>query len=67
MILGDLFENEIDFKGYILIRLNLFERDNIESLDEIDILCFFFYNKFPLREEKSNDKIVMISFNKDID
>lgn len=57
MIFSDLIENENDFKEYIDNRLGLYERNDVEFQDEIDILGFFFENKFPLAVEKENEKV----------
>lgn len=67
MIFADLIETEDDFNEYLKNRLGLYERNDIEFHDEIDILGFFFDNKFPLPAEKENEKIFMISFKDDID
>ena len=69
MVFADLIESEDDFNEYLQHRLNLYERDDVEFLDEIDILGFFFENKFPLLE-KSKEKIhteLIVGFKKDID
>lgn len=62
MIFSDLIENENDFKTYIDNRLGLYERNDVEFQDEIDILGFFFENKFPLGIENENEKIFIHSF-----
>ncbi len=67
MIFADLIENEDDFKEYLQNRLGLYERNDIEFIDEIDILGFFFENKFPLPPEKDNEKILMISYDDEIE
>jgi tRNA splicing endonuclease len=67
MIFSDLIENEDDFKNYIDNRLGLYERDDVEFQDEIDILGFFIENKFPLPPEKENEKILMLSYRDEIE
>jgi len=67
MVFTDLIENENDFKEYLQNRLGLYERNDIEFHDEIDILGYFFENKFPLVAEKENEKIFMLSYKDDIE
>lgn len=67
MIFSDLIEKEADFKEYLQNRLNLYERNDVEFLDEIDILGFFIENKFPLPPEKEGKSILMISYKDKID
>lgn len=67
MIFSDLIENENDFKAYIDNRLGLYERNDVEFQDEIDILGFFFENKFPLGVENENEKIFIHSYRDEIE
>ncbi len=67
MIFSEMIENESDFKEYIHHRLGLYERNDIEFNDEIDILGYFFENLFPLKEEKENEHIMMLSYKDDIE
>lgn len=67
MVFSDLIENENDFKDYIENRFALYERNDVEFHDEIDILGFFFENKFPLSFEKDNEKIYIHSYRDDIE
>ena len=67
MIFSDMIESEADFKEYLQNRLGLYERNDIEFHDEIDILGFFFENLFPLKLEKENEKIMMLSYKDDIE
>lgn len=67
MIFSDLIESEADFKEYLQNRLGLYERNDIEFHDEIDILGFFFENLFPLKPEKENERIMMLSYKDDIE
>ncbi|MES2543696.1 MAG: hypothetical protein V4548_02340 [Bacteroidota bacterium] len=67
MIFSDLIENENDFKSYIDNRLGLYERNDVEFQDEIDILGFFFENKFPLGIENENEKILIHSYRDEIE
>lgn len=65
MIFSELVESERDFKEYIQNRLNVYERDDLEFNDEIDILAFFFENKFPV--PKQEGKVLIEGFKKMID
>ena len=67
MIFADLIESEADFKEYLQNRLGLYERNDIEFQDEIDILGYFFENLFPLKEEKVNERILMLSYKDNIE
>lgn len=67
MIFSDLIENENDFKEYIDNRFGLYERNDVEFQDEIDILGFFFENKFPLPVEKEDEKILIHSYRDEIE
>jgi hypothetical protein len=67
MVFADLIENEIDFKDYLQHRLNLYERNDVEFKDELDILGFFLKGKFPLGPEKEKEIQFMVSFKDDID
>jgi hypothetical protein len=67
MIFSDLIESEADFTEYLQNRLVLYERNDIEFHDEIDILGFFFENLFPLKPEKENERIMMLSYKDDIE
>lgn len=67
MIFADLIENENDFQDYIDNRLKLYERNDVEFQDEIDILGFFLENKFPLPDEKDSEKIFIHSYRDEIE
>jgi len=67
MIFSEMIESEADFKEYLQNRLGLYERNDIEFHDEIDILGYFFENLFPLKAEKENEKIMMLSYKDDIE
>lgn len=67
MIFADMIESEVDFKEYLQNRLGLYERNDIEFNDEIDILGYFFENLFPLKAEKENEIIMMLSYKDGID
>lgn len=67
MIFADLIESEADFKEYLQNRLGLYERNDIEFHDEIDILGYFFENMFPLKAEKENERIMMLSYKDEIE
>ena len=67
MIFSEMIESEADFQEYLQNRLGLYERNDIEFHDEIDILGYFFENLFPLKEEKENERIMMLSYKDDIE
>lgn len=67
MIFADLIEKEEDFLEYINYRLDLYDRDDIEFNDEIDILGYFFEGKFPLPSENKNEKIFITSSKEEIE
>jgi hypothetical protein len=67
MIFADLIQSEEDFKEYLQNRLGLYERNDVEFHDEIDILGFFFDKRFPLPDEKENERIMMLSFKDEIE
>ncbi|OCK50633.1 hypothetical protein BA768_19585 [Chryseobacterium sp. CBo1] len=67
MVFRDLINSEEDFVEYIHHRINLYERNDIEFQDEIDILGFFFEGKLPLHPETTEDKINIVSYRDDID
>jgi hypothetical protein len=67
MIFSDLIESESDFKEYLKYRMELYERNDVEFHDEIDILGYFFENLFPLKAEKENERIMIISYKDNID
>lgn len=67
MIFSDLIETEQDFKEYLKHRLSLYEREDIQFLDEIDILGYYFDGKFPLPPIVENQHISMIGYKDEID
>jgi len=67
MIFSDLIESESDFQEYINYRLSLYERNDIQFSDEIDILGFYFEANFPLPPEKENERISMTGYKDEID
>ncbi|WEK21306.1 MAG: hypothetical protein P0Y49_09150 [Candidatus Pedobacter colombiensis] len=67
MVFADLIQNEEDFNDYLKNRFQLYERDDIEFVDELDVLGFFFEDLFPLKEKKEEEKIMMISYKDDIE
>jgi hypothetical protein len=67
MIFCDLIQNEKDFKEYLTHRIALYDRNDIEFLDEIDILGFYFEGNFPLKAEKENEILHIINYKDDID
>ncbi|WP_426474237.1 hypothetical protein [Chryseobacterium balustinum] len=67
MVFRDLIDSEEDFVEYISHRINLYERNDVEFQDEIDILGFFLEGKFPINIETTVDKVNIISYRDDID
>jgi len=67
MIFSELIENETDFIEYLTNRIALYERDDVEFSDEIDILGFFLKGHFPLGKEKKDQTINVVNFKNDID
>lgn len=67
MIFTDLIENEEDFREYLKYRMALYDRDDIEFSDEIDILGYFIEGNFPLAEEKEDELIHILGFSDNID
>lgn len=67
MVFADLIKNEAEFKEYLKNRLRLYERNDVEFQDEIDILGFYLENKFPLPEEKDDEKIFIYSYRDEIE
>ncbi len=67
MIFADLIQNENEFKEYLSNRIALYDRDDIEFTDEIDILGFYFENNFPLGQEKQNEMIQIVNYKDEIE
>jgi hypothetical protein len=66
MIFADLIESEADFKEYLEDRISLYERKDIEFMDEIDILGFFQEGNFPLDAEKEGQIMHILNYSNDI-
>ena len=67
MVFADLIQSEEDFNDYLTNRFQLYERDDVEFTDELDILGFFFEGLFPLKEKKEDEHIMMLSYKDDIE
>lgn len=67
MIFADLIETENDFKEYLAYRIELYDRDDTEFTDEIDILGFFLEGNFPIKPRKENDILHITNFKGDIE
>lgn len=67
MVFADLIQSEADFKEYLTQRIKLYDRNDIEFLDELDILGFYFDGSFPLKAEKDNEILHIINYKDDID
>jgi hypothetical protein len=67
MIFADLIQSENEFKEYLTHRIALYDRDDIEFSDEIDILGFYFENKFPLEKENENEILYIVNYKDEIE
>lgn len=67
MIFADLVQNEDEFKEYLTNRIALYDRNDIQFSDEIDILGFYFQNNFPLGKEKEDEILHIVNFKDDIE
>jgi len=67
MIFADLIQSEDEFKEYLIHRIALYDRNDIEFMDEIDILGFYFENKFPLGQEKENEVLHIVNYKDEIE
>ncbi|WP_337044963.1 hypothetical protein [Emticicia sp. 17c] len=67
MVFSDLIQNENEFKEYLTNRMELYDRNDIEFSDEIDILGYYLENNFPLRQEKENEIYRIVNFKEEID
>jgi len=67
MIFADILQNENEFIEYLTNRISLYDREDVEFLDEIDILGFYLKNNFPLDVEKENTKLHIVNYKEDID
>jgi hypothetical protein len=67
MIFADLIESEEDFKEYLVNRIALYDRNDVEFQDEIDILGFYFEGNFPLGPEQANETNQIVNFMDDIE
>jgi len=67
MIFSDLIQNEDEFKEYLTNRIALYDRDDIQFSDEIDILGFYFENNFPLEQEKENEILRIVNYKDEIE
>ncbi|MBK8587057.1 MAG: hypothetical protein IPN88_17265 [Bacteroidetes bacterium] len=64
MIFADLIESEQDFKEYLQNRFALYDRDDYQFQDEIDILGVFFDKQFPLPETEEGKKYSFLHIKK---
>jgi hypothetical protein len=67
MIFADLVQSENEFKEYLSHRIALYDRNDIEFSDEIDILGFYFQNNFPLGQEKQNEFLYIVNYKDEIE
>ncbi|HTB06620.1 MAG TPA: hypothetical protein VK806_06655 [Bacteroidia bacterium] len=67
MVFTDLIQSENEFKEYLDYRLSLYERNDIEIVDEIDVLGFYFGGNFPLPEAKKDQLYIITGFKEEID
>lgn len=66
MVFVDILESDDDLRTYLNNRINLYERNDIEFYDEIDILGFYIDGKFPLGDE-SKERTIIFNFREKID
>ncbi|MBB2143977.1 hypothetical protein GM921_00640 [Pedobacter sp. LMG 31464] len=62
MVFADLMPNEEKFKEYLDNRTKLYDRDDIEFSDELDVLGFFMEGNFPLGSQKDGDHLQMLKY-----
>lgn len=67
MVFSDIIASEDDFKDYLKYRIDLYDREDINFHDEIDILGFFLDGNFPLDEPKADYINTIVSFTQEID
>ncbi|MBP7954577.1 MAG: hypothetical protein KAZ22_00780 [Parabacteroides sp.] len=67
MIFADLIQSEAEFKEYLSNRISLYDRNDIQFSDEIDILGFYFQNHFPLGQEKEDEMMYIVNFKDEIE
>lgn len=67
MIFADLIQSEAEFKEYLSNRIALYDRNDIQFSDEIDILGFYFQNHFPLGQEKEDEMMHIVNFKDEIE
>lgn len=57
MVFADLIEGESDFQEYLRHRLELYDNEDVQFVDEIDILGFYLDGNFPISEEFKDKKL----------
>ncbi|MEO5643965.1 MAG: SEC-C domain-containing protein [Bacteroidia bacterium] len=62
MVFADLIESETDFTEYLTERIALYDRDDVEFQDELDILGLFMNNGLPVPVGKENEILQVISY-----
>ncbi len=67
MIFADLIQSETEFKEYLSHRIALYDRNDVEFSDEIDILGFYFENNFPMGQEKQNEMLHIVNYKDEIE
>ena len=67
MIFADIIESENDFKEFLQYRIGLYDRNDIEFSDEIDILGFYLEGNFPLGAESSENTTFIVNYKEQID
>ncbi len=55
MIFSELIESEDDFIEYLKNRIALYDRNDVEFTDEINLLGYFLEGNFPIISEKNNE------------
>lgn len=67
MVFRDIIETEEDFKEYLDYRMQLYDREDIAFMDEIDVLGYYLDGQFPLGPVIENTIITMTGYNQDIE
>lgn len=67
MVFADLVPSEDQFKNYLDNRLSLYERNDRDFNDELDILGYAMDGNFPLAPESPDQHFQMLKFSNDID
>jgi hypothetical protein len=67
MVFADLIPDEDSFRLYLENRLAVYDRDDIEFSDELDVLGYFMDGNFPLKPVVEGEHIQIVNFSSEID